>query len=209
MSIQKVSKVLIVISGPSGVGKSTIAVNLMRDCRDVLCKIVTYTTRTPRKNELDKIDYNFITKMQFETLINENFFAEHNLFGDNIYGISMQSVTQATRHNKIYLTVIDNNGYYNILRFADPKKIIGIFLLPPSLKELQERLFKRQDDNVIVADRQNIIAQLKYLDLYNYIIVNDQQDITQNIIKQIIATAQYMIGMCDVTELTANLINLK
>ncbi|MFN4217360.1 MAG: guanylate kinase, partial [Brevinematales bacterium] len=136
---------IIVISGPSGVGKTTLYKRLLAEFPEKLAFSVSATTRSPRPGEVDGIDYYFYTREAFEKAIKEGKFAEWaNVYG-NYYGTLKSELEKIMKSGKTALLDVDVQGGMSI-REAFPESYL-IFILPPSLEELKERILKRCSDN--------------------------------------------------------------
>ncbi|MGB9642168.1 MAG: guanylate kinase [Candidatus Ratteibacteria bacterium] len=138
---------LFVISAPSGTGKTTL-VNQLKKQFDNLVVSISYTTRSPRKDEKHGIDYFFIDEKEFKQKISEGFFAEWAPVYDNYYGTSKQFIDKNLAENKIVLLTIDTQGALQIKKIYPDAILIGI--LPPSIEEQKKRLEKRgeTDENI-------------------------------------------------------------
>ncbi len=164
---------LIVLSGPSGVGKGTILSALMEDYDDV-CYSISATTRKCRADETDGEDYYFLSKEKFEKLIEEDEFLEWARVHNNYYGTPRKYVEEKLAQGKDVILEIDIQGA-NQIRKQYPEAVF-LFLTPPSLKELQKRLEKRGTESE--ADRQtrleNARKELAEKEKYDYEVLNDQ-----------------------------------
>jgi len=163
----------IVLSSPSGAGKTTITKKLSQKYPNIKTSI-SHTTRKPRPNEIDGVDYHFISKDKFKKLIEENSFYEHAKIFDNYYGTSKKSVN--TLHEKNYDVIfdIDWQGTKQLSKFKE-LNLIKIFILPPDKKELKKRLIKRnQDNSQIVEKRLNQYENdVQHWSDYDYVVVNN------------------------------------
>jgi guanylate kinase len=176
---------LFVISAPSGGGKSTIA-TAVRQRVAGLGYSISHTTRKPRANETDGIDYHFVDDETFTKMIDEGDFVEWAEVYDNFYGTSSSGLKDLIASGLDVLMDVDIQGGRNIKdRFPDS---VLIFLLPPSLEELERRLRKRgTDDEPVIEARMEMAADdIKNCVWYDYIIVNEKLekaiDETQSII---------------------------
>ena len=174
----------IVISGPSGVGKGTICNKLIDD--SLAEYSVSYTTRSPREGEVDGVNYNFISRDEFERKIREGDFIEYNLYNGNYYGTSRDFVIDKLNKGIDVFTEIDVNGAKNIKRmFSDA---LLIYIAPPSMEELKKRLIGRgTEDKDIIEERLKIAEEeLKYKNMYDYVVINDDIDKATRMVKDII-----------------------
>ena len=132
--------VMIVLSSPSGAGKTTLARKLISEDNDIELSI-SVTTRKPRKLEKNNEDYIFVNKKTFESMIKKNMFLEHaEVFGNN-YGTSKETVMNKLKEGKDILFDIDWQGTQE-LKEKESKNLVSVFILPPSTKELEKRLLK-------------------------------------------------------------------
>lgn len=163
---------LFVISGPSGVGKSTIAHALLEKFKDTLVYSVSMTTRKMREGEVDGREYIFTDVANFERLIKENAFLEYAKVHDNYYGTLRSQVEAALNANKSILLDIDTCGAQNIKK--NFKDAVLIFITPPSIEELRNRLLKRHTDELLVIEKriQNAIKEIEMSSKYDYIVKN-------------------------------------
>ncbi|MFC1587086.1 guanylate kinase [Planctomycetota bacterium] len=162
------------MSAPAGTGKSTIAKHLVAGGEFV--RAVTATTRRPRGREKDGTDYFFYTREDFEELIARGDFLEHaEVFGD-LYGVPRAATEEMLAKGKNVLLVIDVQGGMTV-KNNFPAAIL-IFILPPSLDELEKRIRKRKEDDTktIVKRLQHAGKELSYKDKYDYQVVNDNID---------------------------------
>ena len=164
-----------IISAPSGSGKSTLVSRLLHDVPDLIFSI-SYTTRAPRGSERNGVDYNFITRDDFETRILKGEFLEHaDVFG-NYYGTSRLALDEARTHGKDLLLDIDVQGARQ-LKVALPEAI-SIFVLPPSRKVLEQRLRSRSQDadEVIQRRLQGAAREVRNYTQYDYVLINRDLD---------------------------------
>lgn len=172
MSLSR-SGFLLVLSSPSGAGKTTLAKMVALECDDISLSI-SVTTRPPRAGECDGIDYRFASKEQFETWKKDNCFLEWaNVFG-HLYGTLREDVDAHLQKGCDVLFDIDWQGMRS-LRQLMPTQTVSVFIFPPSFEDLSTRLTARGDTPTMVAARmQKAHAEMSHASEYDYIIVNDQ-----------------------------------
>ena len=173
MSLQK-RGAMIILSSPSGAGKTTL-VKLISKNKKYFTS-VSHTTRTPRLNEIDGIDYFFIDKNQFQNLINKNEFLEFAEVFKNYYGTSKKNIIDKLDEGINVIFDIDWQGTEQIIKRNLNYKLISIFILPPSKKVLHERLSNRDmKDKLIVEERmKQFDKDILHWKNYNYVVINDE-----------------------------------
>ena len=164
---------MIILSSPSGAGKTTL-VKLISKNKKYFTS-VSHTTRTPRLNEIDGIDYFFIDKSQFQNLINKNEFLEFAEVFKNYYGTSKKNIIDKLDKGINVLFDIDWQGTEQIIKRKLNYKLISIFILPPSKKVLYERLSSRDmKDKLIVEERmKQFDKDILHWKNYKYVVIND------------------------------------
>lgn len=169
-------RTIFVISGPTNAGKTTIVGRLLKDNLG-LTRVITSTSRAPRDNEADGVDYHFFSREEFESKINNNeFFEWANVYND-FKGILKSSLYEDIPMDKNIIITLDVQGFMNIKRNIDKNiyRIVGIFILPPSLSELKNRMDKRGQNLNEDAELRLSIAkeEMEYKNLYDYAVIND------------------------------------
>lgn len=168
---------LIVISGPSGVGKGTIIEHLKdiyKFKRKKLYLSISCTTRLPREGEVEGINYYFINEEEFKKRIQESDFLEYNVYGTGkYYGTPKSTVINYLNDGYDVILEIDINGYKQIKE--NFKETIGIFIMPPDINELYNRLKNRntEDEEVIKVRLETAKKEINENYIYDYIIVNE------------------------------------
>lgn len=163
---------ILILSSPSGAGKTTIAKKIENS--DSNFKIsVSYTTRTPRPNEIDGVDYNFVSINKFQELSSENKFLEKAKVFGNYYGTLKGPIKDNLVQGKDYLFDIDWQGTEQVKKIM-PLDIVPIFILPPSINDLENRLKKREEKNQELIDQRMKMAkdEINHWKDYKYIVVN-------------------------------------
>ncbi|MCB5261508.1 MAG: guanylate kinase [Candidatus Cloacimonetes bacterium] len=174
--IEKSSSFLIILSAPSGGGKSTILNEILKKA-DNIDYSVSYTTRAPRGTEQNGVHYHFIDEADFETRIAQGDFLEHaKVFGHSWYGTSISYIQSRLKLGHHVIMDIDVQGTAQISATAVP--YVKIFIIPPSMEVLKERLIKRGTDSAEAIQRRLDTAE-KELDSipdYDYLVINDDLD---------------------------------
>ena len=180
--------VMLILSSPSGAGKTTITKKIQQKYQNFKIS-VSHTTRTPRPNEVDGIDYYFISKNKFEELIKDNKFYEYAKIFDNYYGTSKNSVKEIIKNNDDVLFDIDWQGTQQLSKFKE-LNLLKIFILPPDKTELEKRLIQRnQDEPDIVEKRLKAYSEdITHWNDYDYIVINDNLENCFKHIEEIIKT---------------------
>jgi guanylate kinase len=163
---------LIVLSSPSGAGKSTIA-RMLLDADKEVTMSVSATTRPKRPGEVDDVDYHFVDDAEFDRMIQANEFVEWAYVFGYRYGTPKAPVKEALRKGRDILFDIDWQGTQQ-LKAAMGEDLVSIFLLPPSMDELEHRLEERgTDSNETIADRMSRAgAEISHWPEYEYVLVN-------------------------------------
>lgn len=179
---------LIILSSPSGAGKSTLAGRL-RKWDESLRFSVSATTRAPREGEIDGKDYFFVTTDAFKQQVNAGDMLEHARVFDNYYGSPKGPVQAAINEGRDVLFDIDWQGAQQISKSALSEHVLSIFILPPSITELHRRLVSRGQDDAETIERrmQKSWDEISHWDGYDYVMVNDDLDETEERLKTIIS----------------------
>ena len=167
--------ILIVLSGPSGSGKGTILKKMLEKSIDMKLSI-SATTRSPRIGEKHGEDYYFISKAEFIQLISKNEVLEHTEYCENYYGTPTKQVNEWLEKGKDVVLEIEVDGGTQIKKKSP--SAINIFILPPSLKVLKERLIARNTESIDVIEKRLQIALKEIKEAYNYdyVVINDSLD---------------------------------
>ena len=180
---------LVILSSPSGAGKTSIARALVEENKSFLFS-VSATTRKSRPGEVNGKEYHFLTVDEFREKINDGQFLEHAEVFGNLYGTPLQPVLESINNGKYLIFDVDWQGGKQIRSSSLSKFVISIFILPPSIKALQERLMKRaQDSSETVKDRMTkSIGEIMHWKEYDYVIVNNNFEQTLHEVKSIITS---------------------
>jgi guanylate kinase len=178
---------MFVLSSPSGAGKSTLAKKLLETDENMSLS-VSATTRPARPSEVDGREYKFYSKEQFEEMADQGEFLEHALVFGNHYGTPRAPVEAMLIQGRDVLFDVDWQGA-RALRAAEPQDVVGIFILPPSMAELERRLHARAEDSeeVIAKRMARSLDEISHWEEYDYVLVNTLLEQTLAQIKQILA----------------------
>ena len=176
---------LVVISGASGVGKGTV-LGIMMKKREDLAFSVSATTRDPRPNETDGVHYYFVTKERFEQMIDEGQMLEYSAHNANYYGTPRAQAEEKMTHSSVLLD-IEPNGAKQV-KAAAPEAVL-VFIMPPSMEELERRLRGRGDtpEDQIVMRLERAIWEMEQRHWYDHVVVNDDAERCAEEILKIIA----------------------
>ena len=179
MNIDQSNKIII-ISSPSGAGKTTLCKLLLKKMNNINLSI-SYTSRSQRLNEVNGKDYYFVDKNEFNKLKKQNYFIETAINFNHQYGSPYLNLKKAKKDKKQILFDIDWKGARKIRKKIDKNDIIDFFILPPSIKELKKRLLKRGRDNRkdINLRLSYAIKEISHYNEYSYVLIN------QNIIQTV------------------------
>jgi len=187
MAIEK-KGMMFVLSSPSGTGKTTLTKKIA-DNNNQFAISISHTTRKPRPNEINGKDYHFVSKEEFKNLIkNDNFYEYANIF-DNYYGTLKNTVNKLLSEGKDVLFDIDWQGTQQLKKIKE-LSLVTIFVLPPNIKVLKNRLLNRHkgQEKLIEKRMGKFNEEVSHWNEYNYVVVNDDLNICyENIIKIIIS----------------------
>ena len=164
---------LIVLSGPSGVGKSTVIAELLSQRKNIYFS-VSYTTRQPRVGEQDGVNYNFVDRAEFERMIAADELLEYAEYVNNYYGTSLRVIQDRLEEGVDVLLDIEVQGAAKV-RARCPGALF-IFIIPPSFEELSRRLHRRNTDSedVIAGRLEKARVEFKEIPNYDYLVINDK-----------------------------------
>jgi len=172
MDIEK-KGMMFVLSSPSGAGKTTLTKKIKENNSDFKISI-SHTTRRPRPKEINGEDYYFVNKQEFKSLINNNEFFEHATIFENNYGTLKKPVLKMIEAGKNVLFDIDWQGTQQLKRIKS-LSLVTIFILPPDIKTLKERLFNRHNDQEKLIEKRmkKFNEEVSHWNEYDYVVIND------------------------------------
>lgn len=164
---------LVVVSGPSGCGKGTICKELLRRNKDIIISI-SATTRKPRNGEVEGVNYFFIDKERFDAMVQNDEFIEYANVHGNFYGTPKKFVLDKLKNGESILFEIDVQGAIQIKKMY-PKAVL-IFIAPPSMEELKNRIVGRGTESKSDIEKryENAFKELEYIKEYEYMVINDE-----------------------------------
>lgn len=183
---------LLVLSGPSGAGKGTVSTALMESADDIVFS-TSLTTRKPRPTEIDGENYFFVTEEEFNTMVENDELLEYAHVHNNYYATPKKFVIEQIEKGEIVLLEIDVQGALQIKKKY--KNAIFIFLLPPSMEELRQRIVKRGTENPEDIDTRfnNAFGELDFVGEYDYFVVNNTVEQAVIDIKNIISAERLRV----------------
>ena len=184
--ILKEKSMMIVLSSPSGAGKTTLTKKLQKNNSNFHISI-SYTTRQPRSNEVNGKDYYFVSRLEFEKLIQNKSFYEYATIFENYYGTPKEPVVKLLSSGKDILFDIDWQGTQQ-LKLVKNLPLLTFFIIPPNIQSLKDRLLQRnQDKKKSVEQRMGKFKEeIIHWTEYDYVVVNDNLDVCYNKIVQTI-----------------------
>lgn len=183
---EKSKGLLIVVSGPSGAGKDTVCNKVVEEMKNTKIS-VSMTSREPRGKEVEGVDYYFVSKKEFEERIEKDGFLEYAIVHNNqYYGTPKAKLEEDINKGKNVILVIDIQGALKIKEIV--KEALFIFIMPPSMEELKERLIKRNTEtkDKILERFKTAYNEINEYTKYNYVVVNDKVEKAVNKVKSII-----------------------
>ena len=186
--------ILVILSSPSGVGKTTLTKKIQQKYRSFKIS-VSHTTRPPRSNEVDGVDYHFTTIKKFKELIETNKFYEYAKIFENYYGTLKKNVDEIIKKNDI-LFDIDWQGTKQLSKFSH-LKLIKIFLITSNKQELKNRLLKRNQNTADEIDKRfnSFDEDVKHWKDYDYIVINENLEACFKQIESIIDSNKYQFSI--------------
>ena len=184
---------LFIIAAPSGCGKTSLVKALIEKV-DNLCVSVSHTTRAQRPGEEHGKNYFFVSREDFNEISNSNGFIESAQVFDNYYGSAKQTVKDLLKQGQDVILEIDWQGAQQVKQsFIDA---IGIFILPPSISALEDRLTDRGQDDQSIIDRRmkDAVSEMQHFDEFDYLVINDDFNIALNDLTHIIYTQRLSLA---------------
>lgn len=191
---------VVIVSGPSGVGKSTVLKALFAECPDCMFS-TSATTRAPRPAELDGVHYFFYSREHFTELIDAGEFLEWAEFCGNLYGTPRSPVITGINNGHNVILDIEAHGASEVLQKLPGA--VSIFILPPSLEELERRICTRgtESESVVMARLQSAREQLAAIGIYDYLVVNDSVSAAVAQIKAIIQAESCRVSRFNISHI--------
>ncbi|MCH1412201.1 MAG: guanylate kinase [Rhodobacteraceae bacterium] len=194
---QKINEkgLLIILSSPSGAGKSTLAKRIRAWDKNCVFSI-SATTRKPREGEEDGKDYYFISEEEFNSKVSKNEMLEHAKVFGNLYGSPMSPVLSSINNGNDVLFDVDWQGSQQIKNSSLGKYVLSIFILPPSIDELESRLkLRNQDSDEVISNRMaKSVEEISHWPEYDYVVVNDEINNTEEKLKTIITAERLRLS---------------
>ncbi len=189
---------MLVISGPSGSGKSSLMSEMFKNINNIYFSIST-TTREKRDTEVEGKDYYYISKEEFEKDMEEGLFLEWARVHDNYYGTSLKPILKALDDGKLVVFDIDVQGH-EIAREKFGDAITSIFITTPNQEELKERLLKRGTDSVEVIEKRinNALLEMTRVKEYDYLLINDDFENTLEKLTFIALSSRCKVNSIDI-----------
>ena len=183
---KSVKNIMVILSSPSGAGKTTITKKIQQKYQSFKIS-VSHTTRKPRSNEVDGVDYNFISQEEFKKFINEDKFYEYAKIFNNYYGTLKKTVDDLLKKNDIIFD-IDWQGTKQLSQFKN-LNLIKIYIIPPNKEELKQRLIKRNLDplNEVEKRFKAFDEDVLHWEDYDYVVINENLDNCYKQIEKIIS----------------------
>lgn len=192
---------LIVISAPSGAGKGTICRKLLKRNKN-LCMSISMTTRSPREGEENGVDYYFVSKEEFKKRISEGKFLEYaKVHNDNYYGTPKDKVDEWLKEEKDVILEIDIQGALEINDKV--KEAIFIFIMPPSMQILKQRLIKRNTETKeqLIERFKTAYKEINEVSKYNYVVINDDINLAVKKIESILTAEKCRVDRIEDVDL--------
>jgi len=198
---------MLIISGPSGSGKSSLMSEMFKKIDNIYFSIST-TTRAKRDKEEEGVDYNYITKEEFEKDITDGLFLEWAKVHDNYYGTSLKTILKALHEGKLVVFDIDVQGH-KIAREKFGDAITSVFITTPNQDELKSRLMNRGTDTEEVIEKRinNAVSEMTRVREYNYLLINDDFEKTLEKLTAIAISSRCRVRSIDTEEFISSWVN--
>jgi len=199
--------VLLVVSGPSGVGKGTV-IAALRGLRPALIESVSCTTRPPRPNEVNGVDYHFVSRGEFERMLAQGELLESEpVYGEHLYGTLRAPVAEALAAGRDIVLEIDYRGAAQV-RERMPEDAVLVFVAPPSWEELERRLQGRRTEGPAEVHKRlgRARREIENMVHYDYVVVNDDVDEAAREIEVILAAERLRCRRADAEALRRRLL---
>lgn len=192
---------LIVVSGPSGAGKDSVC-NLVKEKNNNMWISISSTSREIRKGEEDGINYFYLTKEEFENKIKNNDFLEYAIYNNNYYGTPLYKIEENLNKGIDVVLVIEVQGALKVKKIYPDA--VFIFILPPSMEELKNRLIKRGTESTekILERFKTAYKEINEISKYNYVIVNNILDEAVSKMQSIIVAERCRVDRIEETDLS-------
>jgi len=186
---------MFVLSSPSGAGKTTLTKKIAENDKNFRISI-SHTTRKPRPKEIDGKDYHFVSTEKFNNLVKENNFFEYASIFENYYGTLKKTVIEFLSEGRDVLFDIDWQGTQQLKKIKD-LSLVTIFILPPNVKVLKERLLNRHEgQEKLIEKRMNKFSEeVSHWNEYNYVVINDELNVCYKKILEIIKSEKEGIDL--------------
>ena len=200
---------ILVISGPSGSGKSSLLRRLLEEIENAYFSIST-TTRPIRQGEIDGVNYHYVSKEAFEKDISEGAFLEWAKVHDNYYGTSLKPILKSLKEGKIVIFDIDVQGH-KIVREKFGNLTTSVFITTPDQAQLQKRLRERGTDDSSVIKRRlnNAVTEMTCMHDYEYLLINDELDTTLKELICITHASRHKTAGLDVESFIGSWVNVE
>ncbi len=200
---------ILVISGPSGSGKSSLMKEMLKEIPNS-CFSISTTTRSIREGETDGINYHFVSKKEFESDIDAGFFLEWAKVHDNYYGTSLKPVLKELHEGKMVIFDIDVQGH-RIAKEKFGNMITSVFITTPDQKSLQERLINRGTDSTDVMNKRlaNAVSEMMRMREYDYLLINDDFTITLKDLTAIAYASRKKMSLVETAEFISTWANVE
>lgn len=167
---------LIILSGPSGVGKNCVRQEIMKSNKLQLTYSISMTTREKREKEVDGVDYYFVSEEEFQRNIDNGNFLEWASFVGHRYGTPKDKVEQLRNSGKNVFLEIEINGAKQVMEAVKDDRVISFFLMPPSFAALEKRIRKRktESEEIIQERLQKGLKEMTMTDNYDHVVINDK-----------------------------------